>query len=96
MRTRCARREDLLRLQRERAKGDLGPSLHTFFRDIDYLKLCVDCVKRLISIPHGVENTVSSSLRLKLRHVPAKDCRIVVQVAEDRFITVGVGTWSVR
>ena len=66
----------------------LIPSLRTFFSDIDYLKDCVDCVKRLISVPQGIENTVSSSLRHALRRVPAQGRRIVVQIAEDRFATL--------
>ena len=28
----------------------LIPSLYTFFRDLQYLQACVDCVKRLISL----------------------------------------------
>lgn len=67
----------------------LVPSLWTFFRDIDYLKDRVNCVKRLVSVPQGIENTVSSSLRHALRHVSARDCQIVVQIAEDRFVTLG-------
>jgi hypothetical protein len=64
------------------------PSLHTFFQDIDYLKRCVDCVKRLIPNTRGVTSTVSSYLRQALRRVPARDCQIVVQIAEDRFVTL--------
>ena len=55
------------------------PSLYTFFQDIDYLKQCVDCVKRLIPDTRGVTNTVSSSLRQALRRVPARECQVVIQ-----------------
>jgi hypothetical protein len=74
----------------ERVDG-LIPSLHSFFRDIDYLEdcvNCVNCVKRLGHVPRGVANTISSYLRRKLQHVPARDCQVIVQIAENRFITV--------
>jgi hypothetical protein len=63
-------------------------SLYTFFADIDYLRDCVDCVKRLVHVGRGVTKTVTSSLRKKLNRVPAKECQIVVQIAEDRFISI--------
>jgi hypothetical protein len=97
---RCApqgtRRADLQRLQPERARADLDPtrdlrrpdpSLFTFFQDINYLQLCVDCVKRLVYVPRGINSTVSSSLRRRLKYVRGGECRIVIQVAEDRFIS---------
>jgi hypothetical protein len=46
----------------------LIPSLFTFFRDIIYLQLCVDCVKRLVYVPCGIKSTVSSSLRRSLKY----------------------------
>jgi hypothetical protein len=65
----------------------LIPSLFTFFQDINYLQLCVDCVKRLVYVPRGINSTVSSSLRRRLKYVRGGECRIVIQVAEDRFIS---------
>lgn len=32
----------------------LIPSLHTFFRDLQYLQACVDCVKRLIVLGESI------------------------------------------
>lgn len=66
----------------------LIPSLYTFFGDIDYLQDCVDCVKRLVHVDRGVKNAVSSCLRKKLQRVAARDCQVVVQIAEDRFISI--------
>lgn len=66
----------------------LIPSLYTFFRDFDYLEACVRCVRRLVHITCNVKATVTSALGNKLQYVPERDCRVVVQVAEDRFITV--------
>lgn len=39
-------------------------------------------------ITRDVKATVTSALGNKLQYVPERDCRVVVQVAEDRFITV--------
>jgi hypothetical protein len=66
----------------------LIPSLHTFFRDYDYLEACVRCVRRLVHVTRDITATVTSALRNKVQYVPERDCRVVVQVAEDRFITV--------
>jgi hypothetical protein len=41
----------------------LVPSLFTFFRDINYLKLYINCLKRLVIIPKGA--SVYESLALK-------------------------------
>jgi hypothetical protein len=65
----------------------LIPSLFTFFRDITYLQLCVDCVKRLVYVPRGINSTVPSYLRRRITYVRGGECRVVIQVAEDRFIS---------
>jgi hypothetical protein len=64
------------------------PSLRTFSSDIDYLRDCVNCVKRLVYVHRGPGETVASHLRQKLRRVPAQDCQIVMQIAEDRFVAL--------
>jgi hypothetical protein len=46
-------------------------SLHTFFRDIYYLNLCINCVKRLISIPHGVTTALPSGKKATEQTPPA-------------------------
>ena len=57
----------------------LIPSLHTFFRDLQYLQACVDCVKRLISLSPG--QTLFSAMERAFTGANQRHGQVVLQVA---------------
>lgn len=62
----------------------LIPSLHTFFRDLQYLQACVDCVKRLISLSPG--QTLFNAIEYAFTGINQRDRQVTLQVAESEFI----------
>ncbi|KAL5345257.1 hypothetical protein ACLOAV_009627 [Pseudogymnoascus australis] len=62
----------------------LVPSLFTFFRDIQYLALCADCVKRLIRL--SPEQDVSDALERRFTGVNQVEGQVKVQVTENSFV----------
>ena len=61
----------------------LVPSLSTFFRDLQYLKLCTDAVKRLIPPSPGLG--VSGTIKRRFSGVNQKEGQVKIQVTEDSF-----------
>lgn len=62
----------------------LIPSLHTFFRDLQYLQACVDCVKRLISLSPG--QTLFNAMDCAFTGINQRDLQVTLQIAESEFI----------
>jgi hypothetical protein len=60
-------------------------TLSSFFRDLNYLQLLVDCLKRLVVTPprKGVCETIQS----KYTGVNQQEGQVKIQVAEDTFIS---------
>ncbi|KAH8802037.1 hypothetical protein F5882DRAFT_153355 [Hyaloscypha sp. PMI_1271] len=67
----------------------LIPSLFTFFRDIQYLKLCLDCLKRLTSVPK--RRSVHEMVQDKYSGKNQKEGHVKIQITEDSF-TYQAGT----
>ena len=62
----------------------LIPSLYTFFRDLQYLQSCVDCVKRLISPSPG--QTLFNAMECAFTGINQRDDQVTLQIAESEFI----------
>ena len=62
----------------------LIPSLYTFFRDLQYLQSCVDCVKRLISPSPG--QTLFNAMECAFTGINQRDGQVTLQIAESEFI----------
>lgn len=62
----------------------LIPSLHTFFKDLQYLQACVDCVKRLISLSPG--QTLFNAMECAFTGINQRDGQVMLQIAESEFI----------
>ena len=77
------RERDKIRDRLQMVDG-LVPSLFTFFRDINYLKLCIDCLKRLVIVPKGA--SVCESLALKCLGKNQREGHVRIQVTEDSFV----------
>lgn len=54
----------------------LIPSLYTFFRDLQYLQACVDCVKRLISVSSG--QTLFNAIECAFTGINQKDRQVTL------------------
>jgi hypothetical protein len=63
----------------------LVPSLFTFFRDIQYLDVCVDCVKRLSTLSPG--QSVSDAMARRCKSVNQEGGQTRIQIAEDTFVS---------
>ncbi|OBT40478.1 hypothetical protein VE00_07893 [Pseudogymnoascus sp. WSF 3629] len=77
------RERDKIRDRLQMVDG-LVPSLFTFFRDINYLKLCIDCLKRLVIVPKGA--SVCESLALICLGKNQREGHVRIQVTEDSFV----------
>lgn len=62
----------------------LIPSLHTFFKDLQYLQACVDCVKRLISLSPG--QTLFNAMECAFTGIDQRDGQVMLQIAGSEFI----------
>ena len=62
----------------------LIPSLYTFFRDLQYLQSCVDCVKRLIS--PSPEQTLFNAIKYTFTDINQRNGQVTLQIAESEFI----------
>ncbi|KAH8799388.1 hypothetical protein F5884DRAFT_686783, partial [Xylogone sp. PMI_703] len=62
----------------------LVPSLFTFFRDIQYLKLCIDCLKRLVIVPKRA--SVCETLARSYSGKNQREGHVKIQVTEDSFL----------
>ena len=63
----------------------LIPSLYTFFKDLQYLQVCVDCVKRLTRLSTG--QSVYEAVERRFRGVNQTEGLVKVQTAEDNIIS---------
>ena len=68
---------------RLRMVDGLIPFLFTYFKDIRYLELCNDCVKRLVSV--SSRQDVYFALRNKYTGVNQVEGQVKIQVTEDSF-----------
>ncbi|KAH9208266.1 hypothetical protein DL95DRAFT_395437, partial [Leptodontidium sp. 2 PMI_412] len=62
----------------------LVPSLFTFFRDIQYLKLCMDCLKRLLIVPK--RESVYETLARTYSDKNQREGHVKIQITEDSFL----------
>ncbi|KAH7323832.1 hypothetical protein BKA65DRAFT_555502 [Rhexocercosporidium sp. MPI-PUGE-AT-0058] len=62
----------------------LVPSLFTFFRDIQYLKLCIDCLKRLVIVPK--RESVCETLARTYSDENQREGQVKIQITEDSFL----------
>ncbi|KAH6701287.1 hypothetical protein BKA61DRAFT_204025 [Leptodontidium sp. MPI-SDFR-AT-0119] len=62
----------------------LVPSLFTFFRDIQYLKLCIDCLKRLVIVPK--RESVCETLARTYSDENQREGHVKIQITEDSFL----------
>ena len=62
----------------------LVPSLFTFFRDIQYLKLCIDCLKRLVLVPKRA--SVCETLARSYSGKNQREGHVQSQATEDSFL----------
>ncbi|PVH72066.1 hypothetical protein DL98DRAFT_383223, partial [Cadophora sp. DSE1049] len=62
----------------------LVPSLFTFFRDIQYLKLCIDCLKRLVTVPK--RESVCETLARTYSDKNQRKGHVKIQITEDSFV----------
>jgi hypothetical protein len=67
----------------ERVDGFI-PSLTTFFKDVDYLELLSDCVKRLTG--GKLKKGVSEHLEQLFTGINQEDGRVKIQTREDSFV----------
>jgi hypothetical protein len=64
----------------------LIPSLFTFFHDVRYLQQCVDCISWLMTKPPPGQS-IAHAMELRHKAISQSKGRVVIQVAEDEFIT---------
>ncbi|PVH67490.1 hypothetical protein DL98DRAFT_443489, partial [Cadophora sp. DSE1049] len=62
----------------------LVPSLFTFFRDIQHLKLCINCLKRLVVVPK--RESVCETLARTYSGKNQRKGYVKIQIAEDSFL----------
>ncbi|CZT41140.1 uncharacterized protein RSE6_00835 [Rhynchosporium secalis] len=77
------RERDMIYERLKRIDG-LVLSLFTFFRDIQYLKLCVDCLKRLVIVPK--RESVCETLARTYSNKNQRDGHVKIQITEDSFL----------
>lgn len=59
-------------------------SLSSLFRDLNYLELLVDCLKRLVTVPK--RRSVCETIQSKYTGVNQQEGQVKIQVTEDTFI----------
>jgi len=62
----------------------LVPSLFTFFRDIQYLKRCIDCLERLVIVPK--RESVCETLARTYSDENQREGHVKIQISEDSFL----------
>ncbi|KAH6708736.1 hypothetical protein BKA61DRAFT_696479 [Leptodontidium sp. MPI-SDFR-AT-0119] len=62
----------------------LVPSLFAFFSDIQYLKLCMDCLKRLLIVPK--RESVYETLARTYSDKNQREGHVKIQITEDSFL----------
>jgi hypothetical protein len=62
----------------------LIPSIHTLFRDIQYLEDYVNCVKRLTTV--SPRENLANTMKRKFTGVNQRQGQLKLQISEDKFI----------
>ncbi|KAH9204481.1 hypothetical protein DL95DRAFT_116082 [Leptodontidium sp. 2 PMI_412] len=60
------------------------PTLFTFFRDIQYLKLCIDCLKSLVIVPK--RETICGTLARSYSDTNEREGYVKIQITEHTFL----------
>jgi hypothetical protein len=63
----------------------LIPTLFSFFKDLQYLQACVDCVRRLTRV--SLRETVFTAMEKSFTGVNQRDGQVVVQMTESTFVS---------